>query len=225
MKNWLYFVSSILVFTAPIRAHLLVGSLKPAGGESFKPGEVMTIEWVATQAHTGKYDFYFSKDGGKTWPTEFAENWQGSKTDNGKNAYRWTIPAGTNTTQGRIRVCQMFGGHCTEPGIYTMDSQNFTISNTAGLQDGMGAPIQAPSIRFRSKSHSIEVAFDLSEAMEVSLLVFDAEGKQVESLFEGRLQAGAHRFSALSNQVESSGPMLVRLKRGDEVTSRIWGGR
>lgn len=225
MKSWRFSVLSILMATASIRAHLLEGSLKPAGGESFKPGDVMTIEWVATQAHTGKYDIYFSKDGGKTWPTEFAEGWQGSKTDNAKNAYRWTIPAGTTTTQGRIRVCQLFGGHCTEPGTYTLSSENFTISNTAGLPDGMRTGIQAPSIRFHSKSRTIEVAFDLSEASDVSLLVFDADGKLQESLLEGRLQAGAHSFSVPTGQLESVGPRLFRLKRGDDVTSRIWGGR
>lgn len=136
--------------------------------------------WHTWLVSRNGYPWQAAKDRkGKTWPTEFAEGWQGSKTDNAKNAYRWTIPAGS----------------------------------------------RSPEIRFNSKGRSVDVTFELPEAMDVSLLVFDADGKLQESLLEGRLNAGLHRFSIPSEQLDAPGPRLFRLKRGDEVSSRIRGGR
>ena len=144
----------MLAISLPSLAHLDQASLKPAGGETFKPGDVMTIEWMATQAHDGKYDIYYSSNGGTSWPTEFAEAWQGPTTNNTKVTYRWTIPANTaNTTQGRIRVCQLFGGHCIQPGTYTIMSTNFTISNTTAVQPEAAARLR-PSGTRRERSSS-----------------------------------------------------------------------
>jgi hypothetical protein len=128
-------VSSLVAL--PVYAHLQAGSLKPAGTETYAVGENISIEWVATQAHDGRYDIYYSKDGGKTYPVELAGPWQGSKTDGAKNVYLWKAPAAAASSQVRIRICQLYGGHCVEPGTYMMDSPaNFTISATTGIESG-----------------------------------------------------------------------------------------
>lgn len=210
-------IATILsVLSLPAAARMVSGSLKPSGGESFKPGEVMTIEWVASQADNGKYDLYFSKDGGKSWSIEFGEAWQGSTVDNAKNTYQWTIPAGTNTTQGRIRVCQMSGGHCAQLGVYTLISQDFTISNTIAVAPSV-LDRSAPAFSFSPESRTLEVEFDLSQGTRVVLEAFDARGHKVADLLERTLAAGHHRLSVSSRRLEGHGPLLFRLSRGSQA--------
>lgn len=200
-------------------ARLVSGSLKPSGGESFKPGEVMTIEWVASQADNGKYDLYFSKDGGKSWSIEFAEAWQGSTVDNAKNTYKWTIPANINTTQGRIRVCQMSGGHCVQVGGYTLVSQDFTVSNSNAVAPA--APeAAAPQFAFSPQAGSLEVEFDLPEAGQVTLDAIDAAGQRVAGLLDRRLEGGPHRLSMSSHRLQAAGPLFFHLTRGDRTS--VW---
>lgn len=211
-------LKALLALAVPAAAHLDQASLRPAGGETFRPGTVMTIEWVATQAHDGKYDIYYSPNGGTSWPTEFAEAWQGPTTNGAKVSYRWTIPANTaNTTQGRIRVCQLAGGHCTQPGTYTIMSANFTISNSTGV--GEAAPqASAPSLDYRAGSRSVELVIPLQAGMLVTLRAYDAAGKEIAELLSQRLEAGVHRLSLFANRLEGRGPLLFRLTRGGEET-------
>lgn len=209
-----------LLAALPSAATLVAGSLKPAGGEAFKPGDVMTIEWTASKADNGKYDIYLSKDGGKTWPTEFAEGWQGSTVDNAKNAYRWTIPAGTNTTLARIRVCQLSGGHCVQPNVYTLASGDFTISPTASVPEAR--TFAPPRFDFRPEAAVLEAEFQLAEGAEVSLRAYDTEGRLVAETPAGRLESGKHRLSLSSGRLAGSGPFLFRLQQGSNSTTWTW---
>ena len=210
-------VSALLAMALPAMAHMEQATLKPAGGETFKPGDVMTIEWVATQAHDGLYDIYYSSNGGTSWPVEFAERWQGSKTNGAKCSYRWTIPANTaNTTQGRIRVCQLSGGHCVQPGVYTISSGNFTISNTpSGVRDAAAQAV-APSLDYRADSRTVDLVVPLQAGMLVTLKAYDAAGKEVADLYSQRLEAGVHRLSLFATRLQDRGPLLFRLMRGTE---------
>lgn len=217
MRYWMP-VSALLAFVLPALAHMDQATLKPAGGETFKPGDVMVIEWMATQAHDGKYDIYYSSNGGTSWPTEFAEAWQGPTTNNTKVTYRWTIPANTaNTTQGRIRVCQLAGGHCTQPGTYTISSTNFTISNATGVRDA-AAQASAPSLDYRADSRTVDLVVPLQAGMLVTLKAYDAAGKEVADLYSQRLEAGVHRLSLFATRLQDRGPLLFRLTRGAEET-------
>jgi hypothetical protein len=222
MKFFAPAISAFLALSIPVTARLLDGSLKPAGGEAFKPGDVVTIEWTASQADNGLYDIYLSRDGGKTWPLEFAEGWQGSKVDNAKNAYRWTIPSGPNTIQARLRVCQISGGHCVQPGVFTLLSGDFTISTTTGVRDGASEFSTGPGLSFLPEAGSVEVEIGLEADMEVSLRAYDAAGKVVADLLDRRMQAGQHRLSIFSHRLESSGPLIFRLMRGSRTTT--WNG-
>jgi hypothetical protein len=218
MKSYMKIALVSLTMSLPAAAHLDQETLTLTPAGPYMPGATVTIEWVATQAHDGKYDLYFSPNGGTSWPSEFAEGWQGPRTNGAKVAYRWTIPANTaNTTQARIRVCQLAGGHCTQPGTYTIMTPNFTISNTTALGDN---PAQAePSLEFRSAAHTVELVVPLQSDALVTLKAFDAAGKEVAELLSRRLDAGRHRLSFFSNRLAGRGPLLFRLTRGAETTT------
>lgn len=215
----------ILLGTLPSAATLLAGSLTPAGGETFKPGTVMTIEWVASDADNGQYDIYFSRDGGRTWPVEFAEGWQGSTVNGAKNAYRWTIPANTaNTTTARIRVCQLSGGHCTQPGVFTLVSGDFTISNSTSIEGGLPMAGAGPRFDFTPETGTIQVEFHLAAAAEVSLRAYDAAGKLAAEIPERSMGEGTQGLSLSSQGLEGAGPLVFRLKMGSETASWTWQG-
>lgn len=199
-------------------AHLDQATLTVTPAGPYRPGTAITIEWVATQAHDGKYDLYYSSNGGTSWPTEFAEAWQGPTTNGTKVSYRWTIPANTaNTTQGKIRVCQLFGGHCTQPGTYTISTANFTISNTTGLQETAGQ--SAPSLQYQAFARTVDLVLPMESGALVTLKAYDAAGKEVAELLSRKLEAGNHRLSFFSNRLEGRGPLLFRLTRGAETTT------
>ena len=208
----------------PACAHLSAGSLKPAGGESFAVGENISIEWVATQAHDGRYDIYYSKDGGKTYAVELAGPWQGSKTDNAKNVYLWKAPAAAVSTQVRIRICQLFGGHCVEPGTYMMDSPaNFTISATTGIERQNQAEAIGPRLDFTADGKSLVTSFALAGEHEISLKAFDVSGKCVATVVEGRLGPGEHRFSVFQDGADVKGPLMFTMTLdGRAAMTQTW---
>jgi hypothetical protein len=218
--------ATMAAFSAlPVSAHLLAGSLKPAGGETFVVGENITIEWVATQAHDGRYDIYYSKDGGKTYAVELAGPWQGSKTDNAKNSYLWKAPAAAASAQVRIRICQLYGGHCAEPGTYMMDSPaNFTITTSTGLEREKQA--DEPRLDFSADGKSLIAAFTLTGEHDVSLKAFDVSGKCVATVVEGRIGAGDHRIPVFQDNAEIKGPLMFTMTLdGKAGITQTWKGR
>src|SRR5437879_5889365 len=68
MMKPLNLTAGILMAAACVAsAHLVAGSLKPAGTETLKSGDSFTITWTEQFNHGGTTDIHFSKDGGKSW--------------------------------------------------------------------------------------------------------------------------------------------------------------
>lgn len=210
----------------PVSAHLKAGSLTPAGGETFAVGANISIEWVATQAHDGKYDIYYSKDGGKTYAVELAGPWQGSKTDNGKNVYLWKAPAAAASSQVRIRICQLFGGHCKEPGTYMLDSPaDFTISTSTGIERDNQAGAIEPRLDFSADDKGLVTSFTLTGEHDISLKAFDVSGKCVATVVEGRIGAGEHRLPVFQDRSQVKGPLMFMMTLdGRAGTTQTWQG-
>lgn len=130
------------------KAHLVAGSLAPKGGQSFKPGETVTVTWGVDVPHKEGIDVALSVDGGRTWTTL-----RSNQSDEDKNGtYRWTVPP-TPTLRGRLRICQTEKSpKCTDadsvsrasgPAPYLLVSGNFTIQAAAGVDPGR-APAPVP---------------------------------------------------------------------------------
>jgi len=90
----------LLVMGLSTQAFAHVSLNNPVGGETFEPGEMVTIQWTELVAHnTINWDLYFSSDGGATWDAILLD------IDYGTLSYAWTVPD-VNTTQGVVRVVQ-----------------------------------------------------------------------------------------------------------------------
>ena len=108
-----------------LQAH--VDLVYPLGGESFDPGEVVTIQWKIIIPHTTEnWDLYFSNDGGATWNP--------IRLDIGPDTlfYDWTIPDDP-TQQGRVRVVMDNSGQ-----DYEDQSDDFTVTGSSGIGDLSG---------------------------------------------------------------------------------------
>lgn len=208
-------------------AHLKAGSLKPAGGESFQIGKTVTIEWSTDQAHDGRYDIYFSSDAGKTYPLELAGPWQGSKTDGAKNTYLWSPKAEHATTKGRIRICQLSGGHCVQPGVYMMDSPaDFTIAEAATAIQGEKTSTQVgAAMELLADNGTLNIRLNLTEAQTLSVKAYDVAGNWVATFAQGDFKKGEHQITAIEGTTTFKGPLVFKLDLGaNGVTSQLWNG-
>ncbi|MCF8379634.1 MAG: T9SS type A sorting domain-containing protein [Bacteroidales bacterium] len=93
----------------------------PTGGETFIPGQTISISWQVVISHnTLNWDLFFSTDGGATWNIIQADISEAALS------YEWTVPD-INTNQAKIRVVQD-----NVDSDYSDDSDNFTIAAPTG---------------------------------------------------------------------------------------------
>ncbi len=201
-----------LLMTATLAsAHLKQGTLFPKGGETVIVGEKVTIAWVQTLGHDGKYDLYLSKNGGSSW-SEFGTRWQGPTADGDSVKYTWTVPNSPGATN-QLRICQLFAGECTDAD-HILKSANFTIA-PAGSGVVPSAGVTAPSLDFDAASRSLGAAFLLATPGRVTLQAFDPEGRLLATLFDADKSAGSYRLSLFANRLQAmSGQVIFRLAFG-----------
>lgn len=138
------FLISVLGLAAGASAHLVAGSLRPQGGESFSRGSVLAIHWVIEQEHSGNYQISYSPSPG-VWVVLLSGLRNNGARFNQAMDTSWRIPDTlAPSSTARIRVWQS----SPEPGntnasdstnFYTLVSRNFSI--TTG-----GAPVIASRV-------------------------------------------------------------------------------
>lgn len=202
-------------------AQLKAGSLSIKGGETFAVGQKVNVTLVQVKAGTGtragKYDFYFSGNGGTSWK-EMIGNWQGPTGDNATVTWEWNITQAPTTT-GIFRACLLSGGECTDP-TYTLKSEPFTIV----AQGSAVLPGSSPStgkLDFDAATGSFAVAFSLPAASRVSLQAFDSQGRLLATLLDAEQAAGEHALSLFSNRLGSMhGAVAFKLTWGGASLTR-----
>jgi hypothetical protein len=122
-------------------AHLRPNSLSIQGGETFAPGQKVTVTWGIDESH-GALMISFSNAGGGngTWVTVASNLPAGS--DNSTASYEWTV-ADDVTVQGKLRVFQNGGGSgpANVSNTYNLVSGTFSIQSAnpvifAGVENG-----------------------------------------------------------------------------------------
>lgn len=200
-------------------AHLIDNSLEPKGAATLTVGQVVAIKWTADINHpTNKegIDIGFSKDGGATW--QILREGFGDNEKN--NTFNWTVPASAVTAQGKFRICQ--SGPCTDaqnksnaqaerPPWVLVSPTTFTVQSSTG----MATPAQSAeglSIDFLAQTGNVDASFALARPGEVRLQAFDAQGRLIATLIQGKYAAGSHKVSAFSNRLAStSGSLMFKL--------------
>ncbi|HSB09074.1 MAG TPA: hypothetical protein VLM38_06145 [Blastocatellia bacterium] len=133
----------ILPATAAINQPPTVLVTAPNGGETLQVGEAFDITWTASDPNGDgtiqKFEVRLSTDGGTTFNTIIAPNVAGTA-----RKFTWTVSAGFNTTQGRIRVIAM-----DDQGATAQDASdaNFTIADV-GVVAKLTFPNGGESLKF-----------------------------------------------------------------------------
>ena len=173
---WFFCVSSS-------SAHIKL--LGPEGGETFLPGEVITISWEEEQTHIPiDFDLEFSSDGGVTW-----ENIASLNVD--QFEYQWMVPI-METEQGKIKVIQD-----NEGMDYTDISSNFRISVSGivtAVEDSKDnpAPTEILSNYPNPFQSGTTIEFTLAQHNHVSLEIYNIQGAKMATLMDEVLSAGKY---------------------------------
>lgn len=204
--------------------HLTPGSLKFSRPGPYHPGDTVTVSFGVDVPH-GVVDIDFSLNG-KTW-TMLKSGMQASSRTTYN--YKWTV--GTDTTShGKIRICQENGTKCTnadttsDPGgtakgvngsRYVLVSSAFSIqADPTGLSRPASGP--APSLREVAPG-SLELAFSLASEGLVSLIAYDAQGREAALLMRDRFAAGPHRFPLYFEALRAHPEWVLRLNLAGRI--------
>jgi hypothetical protein len=229
ISNWHKVVMGCLAVAGMAGAHLFTDGLAPGASDVLKVGDSFTITWKVQFPHNKGTDIAVSTDGGNTW-TDIKK---GYSEVSGANSFKWTV-AGPATTKAKIRICEQADSPkpCTDAdkvsdptsgtgGHYVLVTPAFTIAEAGSAVRG-ASPAAPFSLDYRAEARSVDVAFTLDAAREVSLQAFDPQGRLVATLAQGRFGAGAHRFSAFSNRIAAAGALVFQLRLGEEAHSLAW---
>lgn len=156
----LLFVTAFLILTGASQAH--VELVYPQGGETFTPGEVVTIEWnILIQHNTLNWDLYYSVDAGESWNAIEEDIPYENLT------YDWTVP-GDSTNKARISIVQDNVG--TD---YSDQSDNFTIAPTTGIVESTMNGLQL-------YPNPVKTFFHIKADNEIEQIgIYDASGRLV----------------------------------------------
>ncbi|MBW8888960.1 MAG: hypothetical protein JF616_14495 [Fibrobacteres bacterium] len=195
--------------------HFTPGSLKFSRPSPYHPGDTVTVSYAVEVVH-GVIDIDFSLNG-KTWTSVKSGIAAKSKMT---YTYKWTVGQDT-TSHGKLRICQENGTKCTNADTtndpsgaingarYVLISPLISIvAPTSNLSQF--ASDAAPTLREVGPG-SLELGFSLASEGPVSLIAYDAQGREAALLLRDRFSAGAHRFSLFSQALREHPAWLLRL--------------
>jgi hypothetical protein len=122
-------------------AHLVAGSLRPAGGDTFKAGERIPIRWTVEQEHSGSYQVSYS-----IAPATWVIIYDGLRNNGGRFDQpmdtAWTIPANMSTNSTGEPGNNNAGDSST---FYVLVSRNFTVTGAVTHISALSKPASIES--------------------------------------------------------------------------------
>ncbi len=215
----IYFLSAVLSLASLPWAHLTPNSFKTSKAGPYKAGDTITVTYGIGVTHGG-VNVDFSSNGGNTWTTIKA-NLPGGNS--GNSSYKWPVTQGP-TQQGKLRICQMGGSTpCVDANKtdnpsggpnYWLISPVFTIEAVTALESRVNEATPAFS---QSTAGMVELAFTMASEGPVRLDAYDASGRNVAALFEGRYAAGSHRLSLFAETLRVHPEWILRLTTAGHI--------
>jgi len=194
---------------------LTIRHVFPRGGEKFYGGSVRFIDWLCAvpSGRTARIRLELSTTGtGGPW-TLIADTLR----DNGR--YQWRVPTGVNSTNCYIR----YKATAAPDSAFATTPTAFTINALSGIAEGerdiKGAGVKGINLRVASPSkNGLSFSYFLPVAGEVRVELYDALGRKVGVLAEGRQESGWHALQDKSRL--PAGVYFIQLITG---TQRISG--
>lgn len=205
--------TAVLALATVSWGHLTPGSLKFSRPGPYRPGDTLTISFGVDIPHGG-CNVDLALDGKKF--TTIKANISAPSKQTYK--FKWTVGQDTSS-KAKIRICQMGGSTpCTDAdnvdrpssGMnYVLMGSVFSIAPVPAAlsrtQDG-----NAPALAW-SAPGALDLAFSLTSEGPVTLIAYDARGREAAVLLRDRFSAGAHRFSLFSAALRAHPGWILRL--------------
>ncbi len=210
----------VLSNPCPVSTFESVTLTAPAGGESWDAASTQTITWTPGFS-LRRIHLEVSRDGGAIWERIASDLPAGSVFVAGSSTYTWRVtpPA---TANARLRVVDAnSAGVADTSGAFTiggalLDAGNLAPPALASLSAAWPNPAAG----------AVNLVLGLPEAQEVSVAVFDMQGRRVRTLADGTLAAGRHVLvwdgRGEAGGRAASGLYFVRARwAGFEATRRV----
>lgn len=160
----------------------VVSVVTPNGGESVGIGSVLDIDWnQSDDIGVVHAQILLSTNGGASFDQVIAAG-----AMNG--SFSWTVDASAGTTNRVKIICHDTAGNSTE----AVSAANFTIGGVSAVGDlpaGRVALAQNAPNPFNPRT---EIKFSVPTDQDVTLRIYNVDGRLVRTLLQGRQVAGAH---------------------------------
>ncbi len=205
----LFLLATLAMYQA--EAHVTLNN--PSGGETFSPGETVTVEWQMTVAHNlQNWDLYFSSNGGGTWVAIKMDIPPTSFEPGTVMTFAWLVPP-TQTFQGQIRIVQD-----NDKTDYEGISGNFTIESLTSTNEAF-AP-GAITVYPNPVTDRTTFEFDNPGHESHNLLFYDMQGRLVKTITDivadkvgmngAELPAGLYSYQLISKKgIRATGKLAV----------------
>lgn len=185
----LIILSGLFFVTMAANAHVSISY--PTGGESFVPGQEITIQWALVQDHgDASWELYYSADDGT--------NWAEIKTGIDKSVleYTWTLPL-ASTNKAKIRVVQnnvSDTNYESISGIFSIASPPDPVITALPDYSKVTDKKVVFNVFPNPAGHSYSLHLYLPNRSNVKLAVISLTGKQVAVPASGYIGEGQHTF-------------------------------
>ncbi len=210
----------VLANPCPVAIFETVTLTAPAGGETWDAASTQTITWTPGFG-LRRIHLEVSRDGGAIWERIASDLPAGSVFVAGSSSYTWRVtpPASANA---RLRVVDAtIGAIADTSGTFTiggglLDAESIAPPGVASLSAAWPNPTAG----------AVNLVLAMPEPHDVSVAVFDMQGRRVRSLASGAMAAGRHAL-AWDGRTEAgaraaSGLYFVRARwAGFEATRRV----
>jgi len=160
----------------------VVSVVTPNGGESVGVGSVMDIQWnQSDDIGVVQVEVLLSTDGGASFNQVIA-----SGALNG--SFSWTVDASAGNTNRVKVICHDSSGNSTE----AISAANFTIGGVSAVGDLPAGRVALAQNAPNPFNPSTEIKFSVPSDQDVTLRIYNVEGRLVRTLIQGRQIAGNH---------------------------------
>jgi hypothetical protein len=212
--------TAALALAATSWGHLTPGSLKFSRPGPYRPGDTLTVSFGVDVPHGG-CNVDLTLDGKKF--TTIKANISAPSKQTYK--YKWTVGQDTSS-KAKIRICQMGGSSpCTDSdnmdrpssgNNYVLMGSVFSIlplvpAALPSRPDGAGRALTkvAPG--------ALDLSLSLASEGPVSLIAYDAQGREAAILLRERFSAGSHRISVYSEALRAHPEWILRLDMAGRI--------
>jgi hypothetical protein len=170
----------------------------PNGGEIWKEGETRQITWsVAGLTAADNVTIQFTTDGGVSWRPDVA-----TTVPAVPGTFNWTIPAGSATASGQVRVV-----YASDISVNDRSDGLFTIlpAGTNSVPDVAvtGSGLQLFGNYPNPFATSTTLRWRQGASGDVTLRLYDGNGREVETYELGQREAGAQQMTLQSRELPS----------------------